>query len=421
MHLGTLYLPPGYTFRGVVVCPASTPLPGCPVHGLIDGGIAVSKSTDGGRTWSTPSLTGTGVDRPWMTADLATGTIYEASSGNIKSAMSTGDPLLPNAAPGVIQDRYVVSSTDGVHWTQPAQLGGGGFSGSGGSTISAANGVLAAGFTATSAAACQFFTGDPTATAPCAIFETSTDSGATWTRHSLPGLAQATSSILVAADPARRGTYTVAATDATTNEFLVYVTHDSGAHFSGPAVVTDGSASCPGVSVNACKFKPWIGYSPNGTLGLAWRSANVTSTTAVRTATVHGDRAAAQLDALMVSADDGPLCDPLGCGVVAPGDENDADPAPIPYTMWAAVSKDAGASWSQPLQVSSTPSAKADPNMLTGTDDTSVIALSNSDVLVGWGQWPSGTDQQGLPLNLQGMFAAVKIPAFTHSDNGGNP
>jgi hypothetical protein len=82
--------------------------------------------------------------------------------------------------------------------------------------------------------------------------------------------------------------------------------------------------------------------------------------------------------------------------------------------MWAAVSKDAGVTFSQPLQVSSGASAPADPNMLTGTDDTSVIALSDSDVLVGWGQWPTGVDQQGLPLNVQGFFAAVKIPALTH-------
>lgn len=418
MHLGTLFLPPGFTFRGQVICPASTPLPGCPIHGLVDGGIAVSKSADGGRTWSTPTLTGTGVDRPWMTADLATGTVYEASSGGIRSSMSSGDPLLPSAAPGVTPDRYVVSSPDGVHWTQPQQLGGGGFSGSGGSTISAANGVLAAGFQVPAGtagnAACRYFLGDPAATAPCAVFQTSADSGAHWTRHPVPGLAHATSSILVAADPARKGTYTVAATDATTSEFLVYLTRDAGATWSGPAVITDGSANCPAVSISACKFKPWIGYSPNGTLGLAWRSANVTSTAATPAAGRTAAAASATATLTDVTAAGPPPCDPLGCGTVAPGDENDADPAPIPYTLWAAVSKDAGATWTQPLQVSSSPSAPADPNMLTGTDDTSALAMSNSDVFVGWGQWPSGKDQNGLPLNLQGMFAAVKIPAFTH-------
>jgi hypothetical protein len=412
MNLGTVFLPPGFTFGGRVICPASTAPPGCPIHGLTDGAIAVSKSTDGGRTWSTPTIAGTGVDRPWMAADLATGTVYEASSGGIRSSMSTGDPLLPSAAPGVTPDRYVVSSGDGVHWTQPQQLGGGGFAGSGGSTISAAKGVLAAGFRVPDGndAACQYFLSDPTALSPCTVFETSTDSGAHWLRHAVPGLAEATGSILVAADPVKRGTYTVAATDATTNEFHVYVTHDSGAHWSGPAVVTDGSASCPAVSVSACKFKSWIGYSPNGTLGLAWRSANVSSP--VSSAAVAASSSTVTLaDA---TATDPPPCDMFGCGVTAPGDENDVDPAPIPYTVWAAVSDDAGVTFSQPLRVSNGASAPADPNMLTGTDDTSVIALSNSDVLTGWGHWPTGVDQQGLPLNVQAMVAAVKLPAFTH-------
>jgi hypothetical protein len=410
-----LYLPPGFTFRGVVICPSSTPPPGCPVHGLVDGGIAVSKSIDGGRTWSTPTLTGTGVDRPWMTSDLSTGTIYEASSGTIDSSMSTGDPLLPAAAAGIPADRYVVSSPDGEQWTPPEPLGGGGFSGAGGSTISAANGVLAAGFNVTQSprndAACQYFLSDPAATSPCTIFETSTDSGAHWTRHSLPGLANATGSILVAADPAAAGTYTVAATDPTTTKYEVYVTHDSGVDWSGPSVVTDdgSAASCPPLSASACKFKPWINYSPDGVLGLAWRSASVESSTgapAVHTAGVLTSSAVvASTDA--TNPADPPLCDPLGCGVAPPDDENDLDPAPVPYTMWAAISKDAGVTFSRPLQVSAGASAPADPNMLTGTDDTSAVALSNSDVLVGWGQWPRG-------LALQGFFAAVKIPAFTH-------
>jgi hypothetical protein len=229
-------------------------------------------------------------------------------------------------------------------------------------------------------------------------------------------LAHATGSILVAADPAVKGTYTVAATDPTTTQYQVYVTHDSGAHWSGPAVVTDGSADCPAVSASACKFKPWINYSPDGVLGLAWRSANVSGPAA---ATAVHSAAALTSSADLASTDtaqpdDGPLCDMLGCGVAPPDDENDLDPAPVPYTMWAAVSKDAGATFSQPLEVSSGASAPADPNMLTGTDDTSVIALSDSDVLVGWGQWPSGVDKDGLALNVQGFFAAVKIPALTH-------
>ena len=58
-----------------------------------------------------------------MTTDLSTGTVYEASSGFVDSSMSTGNPHLPIFGNG-ITDRWVVSSPDGVHWTNPAQLGG---------------------------------------------------------------------------------------------------------------------------------------------------------------------------------------------------------------------------------------------------------------------------------------------------------
>jgi hypothetical protein len=96
-----------------------TCLPGTPgCLGVIDGGIAVSKSTDGGRTWTTPVLTGTGVDRPWMTTDLSSGTVYEASAGPVDSNISTGNAARPPGGNG-ISDRWVVSSTDGHTWTTP--------------------------------------------------------------------------------------------------------------------------------------------------------------------------------------------------------------------------------------------------------------------------------------------------------------
>ena len=389
MNLGIIYLPPGYVFGGVTVCPASTPLPGCPTGGLIDGGIAVSRSTDGGRTWSTPVLTGTGVDRPWMTTDLSSGTVYEASSGFVDSSMSTGNPNLPIFGNG-ITDRWVVSSPDGVHWTNPAQLGGCDtttipptcYSGSGGSNISAARGVLAAAFQATNNPACMFFVGT---LAPCTVFETSTNSGATWARHQVAGLAEATGSILVAADPAKAGTYTVAALNAAQTQFDVYTTHDSGATWIGPAVVTDNTTST--------KYKPWIDYAPDGALGLAWRSV-------VPGAIPAADPAAAPA----IGAGDNP-CSELGCISGLPEDVNDADPPPGPYTIWAAISYDGGARFSQPLQISSAPSPTFDPNMSAGTDDTSDITVGNHSVYVGWGDWRPG--------NVAGYFSAVKLQAFT--------
>ena len=390
MNLGIVDLPPGYMFGGVTVCPPTTPAPGCPVGGLADGGIAVSKSTDGGRTWSTPVLTGTGVDRPWMTTDLSTGTVYEASSGFVDGSMSTGNPSLPLSGNG-IADRWVVSSPNGKRWTSPEELGGCDtsttpptcYSGSGGSNISAAHGVLSATFQATTNAACMFFVAT---TAPCTVFETSKDSGATWTRHAVAGLADATGSILVAADPARAGTYTVAALNAAQTEFDVYTTYNSGKTWIGPAVVTDNATST--------KYKGWINYSPDGVVGLAWRSV------------VPG------ADPPAATAQDDQACDELGCISGLPPDVNDEDPPVGPYNIWAAISYDGGARFSQPLEISTAPSPTFDPNMSGGTDDTTDITLSNHDAYVGWGDWRPG--------NVAGFFSAVKLQAFAfpHEPHG---
>lgn len=409
MNLGTLYLPPGYVFGGVTVCPATTPAPGCPTGGLIDGGIAVSKSTDGGRTWSTPVLTGTGVDRPWMTTDLATGTVYEASSGFVDSSMSTGNPNLPLAGNG-IADRWIVSSEDGVHWTTPEQLGGCDtstspptcYSGSDGSNISAAHGVLAATFQALTTPACMFFVGT---VAPCTVFETSTNSGATWSRHAVPGLAEAATgsgigtSVLVAADPKAPGTFTVGALNAAQTEYLIYVTHDYGRHWSRQAAtVTDNSTTQ--------KYKAWINYSPQGVLGMVWRSV----VPAAEPATTAGSKpTAASVDAPAAAADpsqdDGYPCPDLGCIAGLPPDVNDeVDPPVGPYTVWAAVSYDSGSKFSRPLEISTAPSPPYDPNMTGGTDDTSAITLSGNDVYVGWGDWRPG--------NVAGFFSAASLHAF---------
>lgn len=72
---------------------------------------------------------------------------YRRNRWGVSIAISTGNPSLP---------LWVVSSPDGVNWTSPQELGGGGFSGSSGSNISVAHGVLAATFQATTNAACTY-------------------------------------------------------------------------------------------------------------------------------------------------------------------------------------------------------------------------------------------------------------------------
>jgi hypothetical protein len=264
-----------------------------------------------------------------------------------------------------------VSSQDGVHWTTPQRLGGGGvpgFSGASGDTISAANGVLAATFRSTDSSACEFFVA---AAAPCTVFETTKDAGATWSRHPVPVPPDSTGSIMVTADPMAPGTYSLAVLNATGTEFLVHVTHDSGATWSQvPTVVTDNPSTT--------KFKTWMSYSPKGVLGLMWRS----------------------------TAADADVANPTGTS--GAGDASEADPPdpPSPYTVFAANSDDQGATFSDPLQISTGESPAPDPLMPFGTDDTSFINLDNQDAYVAWGDWRPG--------DVAGFFSAVKLQAFNH-------
>ncbi|MCI4337656.1 MAG: glycoside hydrolase, partial [Thermoplasmata archaeon] len=125
-----------------------------------DSGIATSVSTDGGLTWSTPVLSGTAADRDFVTTDPNTGRIYEESGSGPLGPGSTANPDAPTVLPS---GRYLVASSDGVHWTKPAFLG----AGIGGPFISAANGVFA--------------TGGKTAAGE--VFQTTTNDGASWTQH----------------------------------------------------------------------------------------------------------------------------------------------------------------------------------------------------------------------------------------------
>ncbi len=270
----------------------------------------------GGRTWSTPTLTGTAVDRPFLTTALSTGQIYEASSGP-PGPNSSGDP---NAAPGTGFDRYLVESTDGVHWSSPEPFGGAGL----GAFFSAAHGVLATAITSTSPAVCG-----GVAPVSCVVFQTTTDAGASWSRHVLPGSADNSDSPLVAADPRRPGHFTVAFLNAASTKFQVFQTRDSGNTWSSrPTIVTDDPAQ---------KHRhPWLAYSLQGVLGLMWQN------------------------------------NPPGTGQ--------------PYGVFAAISYDGGTHFSLPLQVGSSPAPQPGEFGNSG-DDFSFINIHGDDVFVAWAGW----------------------------------
>jgi hypothetical protein len=129
----------------------------------------------------------------------------------------------------------------------------------------------------------------------------------------------------------------------------------------GPATITDNP--------DTSKFKPWMAYSPKGVLGVMWRSF-----------TTPG---------------------------AAGEDENATSSAPnqgAPYAIWAAISRDGGAVFSKPLEISSTPSPAADPKQKTGGDDFSYLSFDAKSAFVAWADWRPG--------EMSGYFSAVDLSAF---------
>jgi hypothetical protein len=304
---------------------------GTPEHPLPDSGVGVSKSTDGGLTWGVPVLAGTAIDGPKLTSDPNTGMVYEASGG-----------------------RDVVSSMDGVHWTKPEHEGSMGMS------MSAANGEFATTFKTSGQAG--IFGGRPnndlcgTNPAPCVVFETSRDSGVTWSRHVAPVQNLSGSPFdqpMVAADPSKAGHFAIAV-PADGKEFHVYQTRDSGNRWSNPVTITEDPTKH--------HYHAAMAYSRKGVLGLMWRSMQPAPGQ-----TVSGV--------------------PAGGPGGGPG---------VPYNVWAVVSRDGGNSFSTPLKVSTKDSFAPESTMFGNAgDDYSSLSIEGDNVYVGWAQWMTGDERQG--------------------------
>lgn len=335
---GTLYAG-GDTSTSTTVVPCSTP--GAIHFGgvciLVEGQDPVMVSRDGGHSWSAPvytmgstNLTPNGApfpfvpgsgnplntfDRPWLAMDQSTNTLY-AIGHNIAD-----------------HEGFVTASTDEarsfgpIHAIDsPSYPQGGLFGG----TIAAAHGTLAVAYTATSA---------PGATCPCVIFETSTDHGATFTRHVVPTVNASSQPFpFVTVDPTARGHFALTVFDRTGTENQVYTTDDFGAHWQGPSVVVETPSNPQACPVGGCRlFKPWISYGPSGQLLLVWRTWEGT-------------------------------------------------PGTAPYDVWLAAGRDEGhgtAVFGTPLRVST--EAAAYPAGYTAGDDFSWVTADREYIYVGWG------------------------------------
>jgi hypothetical protein len=291
---------------------------------LIQGFDPVLVSKNGGQTWSAPVDTmgsanlgsfpfapGSGnpmntFDRPWLAVDQSTNTVY-AMGHNIADHEGFVTASIDEAQSfGTI---YAIDS--------PAYPSGGLF----GSTMAAAHGTLAVAYAATAA---------PGQACPCVVFETSTDHGATFTRHVVPTVNSSTlPSPFLAADPTAKGHYALTILDATGTQNQVYTTDDYGLTWSGPTLVAEAPANQ--------QFKPWISYTPSGQILLAWRTWQ-------------------------------------------------GSPNVSPYDVWLAVGRDEGshgAVFGTPIRVSS--EAAAYPPGYTAGDDFSYVTASNKNIYVGWG------------------------------------
>jgi hypothetical protein len=351
--------------------------------------VIVAASTDKGKTFGTPQSAGTPVDRPWMTADRTTGTVYTVSSGNYNPTTKAHN--VPGE--GAPNDRWLVAWKPRLTAkSEPRRLGGPDFSGSGGSTIAAAHGIVAATFiigpggfpggpqpaTPTPVpeslkSAIKDGTTSCSRQAPCLFLETSADQGEHWTRHHVPVAGGFSGTANVTADPGRPGRYAISLLNSARTNLLVLVTDDSGSRWSGPVTVPE--------TASGVDFKYWMDYGPTGVLGLVWKK---------------------QRDDLA------PPAPPPGQPGTGP--RSAIGPA---FDVYSAISCDGGKTWLPAVRIN----AEASPAGPAGNDDLSYISLDAKYAHMVWGDrrmLPKVTNVPGASGGLQAYYGRVPFSAVSN-------
>ena len=274
------------------------------------------RSVDGGRTWSKPAVVAPGMigkgshpqnydgartydDRPWLTIDPQTQDLF--IDGTQVRADGSGTGFV-----------YLTGSTDaGKTWSDPIVVPAGPL---GSAPLGAAFGTVA------------LAVRPPNGESGCACldFLTSTDHAQSLQRrHTRIPDASGPQTV---ADPTHRGHFVVL-TNPGDGYLHIYRTADTGRTWQGPAQV-----GIQGLSV----VKPWIGFSPDGSLGVGWRGTK----------------------------DNGS------------------------YAFYAAASLDGGRTFPHTLRLSKRFSPAAPPYYVAG-DDTSTVAVNGNKLYAAWGDWRS--------------------------------
>lgn len=314
---------------------------------------AVVVSTDHGETWSKmaplvssyqdppfekslrPRIGGNSPwDRPFLYFDDQTGAIYSMSSGG-ETNIDTGTPERFRT-----QSYFTISHDGGHSFGMVRAVDSPDWPQQGRASVAAGHGEFAAIYVASKVPAAE------NATCPCQVFETSRDEGKTFARRVMkqitipaaggrgggpnggPGLSN------LIADPTRAGRYSAMRTVAQPAPHYEVSTTDDGGDAWSDFVAAPGTPGASGLS------KPWIAYSRDGVLGLMWRA-------------VYPDRT---------------------------------------YDVWAAISRDAGKSFSQALRISHAKSAAADYYRNGGNfgDDIQNLSMDKDNMHLVWGDNTAG-------------------------------
>ncbi|MDP9102328.1 MAG: glycoside hydrolase [Actinomycetota bacterium] len=232
-----------------------------PTFAAGQGDFRMIHSTDGGRTWSkptvvSPALLGSGSDpaawkgarfyddREFMALDASTGTLYvNGTQGRADGNGSAGNM------------EYLTASTDGGRtWSDATAVGT-----ANAVQLAAAFGTVA--FTSPAPA-------NSTRECACDDFLVSTDGGRTVLRRPSPVPGSSTANVLggasTVADPRHKNHFVVMAADAAGN-LLTFRTANAGRSWTHGATL-----AVPGRGVS----KIWLAFSPGGVLGVGWRATH---------------------------------------------------------------------------------------------------------------------------------------------------